>query len=85
MHHSDDMRTTVNLPDHLLQQAKTTAAAMQTSVTALLIEGLKMYLAQQRRHIQLQADSRSVFPVCDTARPASGMNLRDTSTLLDID
>jgi len=39
------MRTTVDLPDELLRQARTRAAEEGTTLTALLTEGLRLRLA----------------------------------------
>lgn len=84
MRHNCIMRTTVTLPDHLLVEAKRRAAETRTSLTAILTESLRMYLAQE---YQTEAASKknSPLPVIKTARPRRGVNLNDTSALLDLD
>lgn len=51
------MRTTLNLPDALLEEAKARAAQEGRTVTSLLEEGLRTVLARRppRRAVQLPA------------------------------
>lgn len=44
------MRTTVDLPDDLLRQARSLAAGEGTTLTALLTDGLRMRLDPKARH-----------------------------------
>ena len=77
------MRTTVTLPDHLLVQAKQLAAETRTSLTAILTESLRMYLAQEKQ--KRTRVSVSPLPVIEDARPCPGVNLDDTSALLELE
>ena len=83
MSHDRIMRTTVTLPDHLLVQAKRLAAEKRTSLTEILTESLRLYLAQESQG----KASKSVppLPVVKDARPRRGVNLDDTSALLELE
>ena len=74
------MRTTIDIPDHLLIAAKQRAASRSTSVTRLVVESLRRYLADERLRPPPPLD----LPVVQDARPVSGVNLDDTSELLEI-
>ena len=76
------MRTTVRLDEELLRQAKAAAAREGATVTALLERGLRLVLASARRRPRR---ARVMLPVSRAKggiRP--GVNLDDSSTLLDI-
>lgn len=79
------MRTTVHLPDHLLLQAKQLAVARRSTLTAIVAEGLRMFLAEAAR---VAADERSgvvIFPVSEEAQPQPGVDLCDSSELWALD
>lgn len=83
MHHIDIMRTTVDVEDHLLLEAKQLAAARRTSLTAVLEDSLRAYLAEARR--RPPPGRRTPLPVNTRSRPARGIDLDDTSKLLEIE
>jgi len=75
------MRTTIRLDDALLDSARSEAARRDTTLTALIEQGLRLVLAQpnhgaRRRRVRL--------PVC---RRGGGVlpevNLNDSASLLD--
>jgi hypothetical protein len=77
------MRTTVTLPDHLLIAAKQLAAARRTSLTAILEESLRAYLASERGR-QQEHEGSITLPVMDGGAPRSGVDLNDTSALWEL-
>jgi hypothetical protein len=76
------MRTTVTLPDHLYVEAKRLAAARKTSVTALLEDALRALLAEAQRLPEPAAGGE--LPFMDGGKPRAGVDLTDTSALLDL-
>jgi hypothetical protein len=78
------MRTTVDLPDHLLVEAKQLAAARRIPLTRVLEESLRAYLAQERVR-EVEAVPIPTLPVVAGARPVRGIDLDDTSALLDLE
>jgi hypothetical protein len=75
------MRTTINLADALLVEAKELAATKGTSLTRVLEESLRLYLVQERGRAQSARSPRSL-PIIRDAVPEAGVDLDDTSTLL---
>lgn len=75
------MRTTINLPDELILQAKKAALEADTTLTEIIANALREALAKRRqkkakRDFKIIASgSGGVFP---------GVDLDDTSALLDI-
>jgi hypothetical protein len=75
------MRTTINLPDELVLQAKKAALESDTTLTEIIANALRESLAKPRRkrakrEFRIVASGRGgVFP---------GVDLDDTSALLDI-
>ncbi|MHB1173043.1 MAG: hypothetical protein ACYCZY_11265 [Lacisediminihabitans sp.] len=80
------MRTSMNLPDGLLEQARATAAAEGSTVTQLMIEGLRSRIAgassEKRSQISLPSrklgkasvdlsDNRSVRDILDAGEDAA--------------
>jgi hypothetical protein len=55
------MRTTLNLPDELLTQAKLHAARERTTVTALIEAGLRRELRRRERNRSMGARELPVF------------------------
>jgi hypothetical protein len=77
------MRTTVDLPDHLLVEAKRLAAERRIPLTRVLEESLRAYLAEERGRERVRA--APPLPVLRHVRPVRGIDLDDTSALLDIE
>jgi len=75
------MRTTINLPDDLVLQAKKAALEADTTLTEIIANALRESLAKphrkkQKREFKIVASGNGgVFP---------GVDLDDTSALLDI-
>jgi hypothetical protein len=75
------MRTTINLPDDLILQAKKAALEADTTLTEIIANALRESLAKPRRKKPkrefkiVASGSGGVFP---------GVDLDDTSALLDI-
>lgn len=78
------MRTTVDLPDHLLIAAKQLAAERRIPLTRVLEESLRAYLAEERAGAR-DADPSPPLPIVRGVRPARGIDLDDTSALLDLE
>ncbi len=83
MHHSFTMRTTVGVADHLLLRAKQLAAARRTTLTAVLEDSLRMYLDSEAQDPRWRS-GRFRLPVADGGKPAPGIDLTDTSALLEV-
>ena len=76
------MRTTIDLPDHLLIDAKKLAAERHVPLTRLLEESLRAYLGDQR----LRARSKpEPLPVSSGSAPVPGVDLDDTSRLWEVE
>lgn len=75
------MRTTVVLPEHLLVEAKKLAADRKTSLTRVLEESLRGFLARERAAPRVRPPAS--LPVLRRPRPARGVDLTDTSRLLE--
>jgi len=75
------MRTTVEVPDHLLVEAKKLAATRRTSLASVIADSLRQYLAAYRA-----GDRRRYFdlPIVNAGRPVEGVDLDDTSSLVDL-
>ena len=76
------MRTTVTIADHLLLEAKRLAASEKTSLTAIFEDSLRLYLAEHQARPTSTEDW--VLPVSDAGRPAPGIDMDDTSKLLEL-
>ena len=83
MHHVPIMRTTVDLADHLLIRAKKLAAAERTTLTAVLEDSLRLYFASLPEPAK-RKPGRPRLPVAHGGKPLPGVNLNDTSALLDV-
>jgi hypothetical protein len=76
------MRTTVNLPDELLRQARQRAAEEGTTLTALLADGLRLRLdrsssgSRRLRRLPVSKLGGGMHPWID---PASNASLLDAS------
>jgi len=83
MHHRSIMRTTVDLADHLLLQAKRLAASQRTSLTAVMEDSLRLYLASVPERATKKAEPFRL-PVADGGKQVRGVDLDDTSALWEI-
>lgn len=82
MWHNRIMRTTVDLPDHLLVDAKKLAAERHIPLTRVLEESLRSYLSEQR----LRAREEPVpLPVLAGPAPVTGVDIDDTSRLWELE
>jgi hypothetical protein len=77
------MRTTVDLPDELLRQARKQAAEEGTTLTALLADGLRLRLGgaraggRRRRQLPLSTVGGGLQPWIDPASNASLLDAAD--------
>jgi len=75
------MRSTVRLEESLLEQAKREAARRGVTLASLIEMGLRLVLAQSRRH---QRRPKAGLPVCRLGGGVlPGVDLADTTSLLD--
>ncbi len=75
------MRTTVRLEDNLLLQAKEAALRREMTLTAVLEEALREWLARQRKS---QRRERVDLPISNAGgRVRPGVDLDDAADLLD--
>lgn len=81
MYHKS-MRTTIDLPDHLLVEAKKNAAERRIPLTRLIEESLRSYLSEQRMR---QAEVPDALPVLHDPAPLPGVDLNDTSRLWELE
>jgi hypothetical protein len=75
------MRTTINLPDSLILQAKKAALAENTTLTEVIANALREALAK-RRNKKARRDFKIIASGSGGLLP--GVDLDDTSALLDI-
>ena len=74
------MRTTININDHLLSEAKKRAADTHRTLTAVIEDALRLALRTENR----RPTTRTVrLPTSGSGGVLSGVNLDDTSSLLD--
>ena len=73
------MRTTINLDDALLTEAKAVAAKSGTTMTAIIEDALRIELLRRR-----QRDRPRVELLTSPGRSFPGINLDSTSELLDL-
>jgi len=76
------MRTTIDLPDHLLVDAKKLAAERRVPLTRLLEESLRSYLSEQRLRTR---EEPIPLPVLTNPVPVAGIDLDDTSRLWEVE
>lgn len=77
------MRTTIDLPQHLLLEAKQIAAERKISLTRIVEESVRLYLSEQRT----QRTRSAVEPLPVLRKPAvrKGVDLDDTSRLWELE
>lgn len=82
MCHNDIMRTTVNIPDHLLIEAKKLAATRRSSLASVIADSLRKYLSEYRGEPVGRAEFK--LPVVHAGSPIEGVDLDDTSMLVEL-
>jgi hypothetical protein len=83
MYHQYIMRTTVDLPEHLLVEAKQRAAERRVSFTRLVEESVRLYLSEIRAS-QPDRDPPEL-PVLRKPAVRAGVDLNDTSHLWELE
>jgi hypothetical protein len=82
VYHQYIMRTTIDIPEHLLVEAKQLAAERHLPLTRLFEDSLRFYLVEQGRR-QGQAKP-SPLPLLRDPVPVEGIDLDDTSRLWEL-
>jgi len=77
------MWTTVDIPDHLLAEAKQLAAEQHLPLTRLFEDSLRLYLGEQR--LRRTQAVPAPLPLLRDAVPVAGIDLDDTSRLWEIE
>ena len=75
-------RTTVRLPQELLERAKRKAAAEGRTLTSLIEEGLRVVVAEKRKAVQTRKLPRISKA---TGGPMPGLDLTDFSALQEME
>jgi len=75
------MRTTLDINDTLLIEAKQIAAEQHTSLKAVVEDSIRFLVSARRQERQLAVAD---WPVCSQARPVPGVDLTRTSALMDL-
>jgi hypothetical protein len=83
VYHHRIMRTTVDIPEHLLVEAKQLAAERHIPLTRLFEDSLRLYLGEQR--MGRSKDAPVPLPVLRDPAPVAGIDLDDTSRLWELD
>jgi hypothetical protein len=78
---SEHMRTTINLPDALIQQAKKAALEADTTLTEIIGNALREALAKRPRRTVRKGARLITYGQGGVRR---GVDLDDTSALLDL-
>lgn len=81
MYHKRIMRTTIDLPDHLLVETKKLAAERRIPVTRIVEESLRLYLVEQR----MRASEGEPAPLPVLRGPVPQVDLDDTSALWELE
>lgn len=76
------MRTTLNLPDDLLDRARKVAVECRTTVTALITEALREALARRRKKSSARPPLH--LPTFGSGGLQPGVDLDDSAALLDL-
>lgn len=77
------MRTTVDIPEHLLVEAKQLAAERHLPLARLFEDSLRLYLGEQRpRRAQTEP---MPLPLLREPVPVKGIDLDDTSRLWELE
>jgi len=78
---SRHMRTTIRMDDSLLHQAKEYAAQTGTTLTSLIEDAVREFLARRRLH-RVREPVR--LPTFDGAGLRPGVDLDDTASLIEL-
>ncbi len=76
------MRTTVDIPDHLLSEASNWPLNGICRSPRLFEDSLRLYLGEQR--LQRAQDAPAPLPLLRDPAPVAGIDLDDTSLLWDL-
>ena len=76
------MRTTVDIPEHLLVEAKQLAAERHLPLTRLFEDSLRLYLSEQR--LRRAQAGPAPLPLLRDPVPVEGIDLDDTSDLWEL-
>jgi Arc/MetJ family transcription regulator len=82
MYRQHIMRTTIDIPDHLLAEAKQLAAERHLPLTRLVEDSLRLYLGEQRLR-RAQAEP-APLPLLRGPVPVAGVDLDDASRLWEL-
>ena len=74
------MRTTIQLPEELLAEAKHAATTSRRTLTQVIEDALREALARRKQHVRQPVD----LPVFGEGGLLPGVDLDDTSALLDL-
>lgn len=74
------MRTTVDLPDDLLAQAKRAAIASRRTLTQVIVDAVREAMSRRRRG----PTTRSALPVFGEGGVQPGVDLDDSAALVDV-
>ncbi len=77
------MRTSVNVPDELLDQARKVALEQKTTVTEMVCEGLREQIARCRRR-KPAAKKRDPLPTHRSGGLLPGVDLNHSAALWDL-
>jgi hypothetical protein len=83
VYHHHIMRTTVDIPDHLLVEAKQLAAERHIPLTRLFEDSLRLYLGEQR--LRQAQDAPVPLPLLRDPAPVAGISLDNTSRLWELE
>ncbi len=83
VYHHRIMRTTVDIPEHLLVEAKQLAAEQHIPLTRLFEDSLRLYLGEKR--LLRSSGAPAPLPVLRDPVPVTGIDLDDTSHLWELD
>jgi predicted transcriptional regulator len=78
------MKTTIDISEHLLIEAKKLAADLHRPLRYIFEDALRSFLAE-RRACNSRPKSAAELPVCNAGKPLPGIDLNDTSKLLEIE
>jgi hypothetical protein len=81
MRHKYAMRTSIDLNDSLLLEAKRIAAEQHTSLKAVVEDGIRFIISSRR---QTRFVTPADWPVCTQAKPVAGVDLTRTGALLEL-
>lgn len=82
MYHHRIIRTTIDIPEHLLIEAKQLAAERRLPLTRLFEDSLRLYLGEQR--LRRTQDEPAPLPLLRDPIPVEGIDLDDASRLWDL-